>query len=190
MLSIGIHFLIFTITLCSITEGSPVDINRLPLLHQACEIPTRNGVISNGALDVSPFRPVNGLNVFFCNAGEPIPPAEAMSALRTMITDIMPNLRHHPWDPIPDNTFQKGKFFKPTGDRVAVFVHTVRDEVLSWLELAQILTEIETYMVGPGGGPRTQHFQELAFHVRSHEGEIAVGRVQFVPRDIPTGEMI
>lgn len=107
-----------------------------------------------------------------------------------MITDISPDLRHHPWDPIPDNAFQRGKFFKPTGDRVAVFVHTVRDEVLSWLELAQILTEVETYMVGPGGDPRKQHFHELEFHVRSHEGEIAVGRVQFVPRHIPTGEKI
>lgn len=182
--------MIFTITLCLIVRALPTHISLLPSLHQMCGRSTKFGTTSNRALDFSPFRPVNGLDIFFCNRGEPIPPDEAKSALSKSITDILPHLRNHAWDPIPDNAFQKGLFFRPTGDHVAVFVHTVGYEVISWLELAQILTEVETYMVGPSGDPRKQHFHELEFHVRSHEGEIALGRIQFVPRDIPTQQKI
>ncbi|KAG7004702.1 hypothetical protein G7Y79_00024g056520 [Physcia stellaris] len=177
MHSIGIPFLL----LCSIATAYPATKpSPLPSLHAVCDSPTS---IGTNASDF-PFLVVgNGLDIFFCNRGEPIPPGEAVATLSSIIADIAPTVKEHASDPVPGGAFQKGQLFRPTGDRVTVFVHETGHDVTSWLswrELSQILTRVENYMVGEGS-PRQQHFHEMEFHVRSRGREIAIGRVQIVP---------
>ena len=152
-----------------------------PLVKSTCVRSGINSTSISRALRFSPNNPTNALDIFFCNPGEPIPADEAISALSSAITDVLTYLPYHRDDPIPGQAFQKSTVFWPSKDRVTTFVHTVRDHELAWLELAQILTEIQGYMGGAGGGPRQQRFHELEFHVRYENEEIALGRIQYTP---------
>lgn len=60
-------------------------------------------------------------------------------------------------------------------------MHTVGGHELGWLELLELLMEVQTYMGGDGKGRRHQHFHEFEFHVLYEDEKIAVGRFQYVP---------
>ena len=137
-------------------------------------------------IPLAPYAQINGLKVYFCKTGEPIPPGEVIGALSNAMTDVLPHLENHPIDPIPGRSFQKSTLFRPDGDRVTVFLHTVGGYDLTWLGLARVLTEVEGYIDGTGGPPRRQHFHELAFFVRDDDNlEVAVGRIQYIPGQVP-----
>lgn len=164
---------IYIFLIYPIVEAFPIANSPSPSLHQICARSTANNTTAIHALGFPPNSPANSLAVFFCNPGASIPPDEAISTLGTAITDILHSVRRVPYDPIPGQAFSKSVLFRPNGDRVTAFVHAVGGAVLLWIDLVQILAEVQMRL--------QQHPQELHFFVRTDRGEVAVGRVQYVP---------
>ena len=124
--------------------------------------------------------PEDEFEIFYCNPGQPIPPEEAPSAITAALTEVLRYLPEHSGDTIPGDAFQKSAIFRPSRDRVATFVHTVGGHKLGWLELWELLIEVQTYIGGPGKDERHQHFHEFEFHVMYDNEKIAVGRFQYL----------
>ena len=170
-----------SISLLSLVQAVPATILSFPVRIDGC---VRFKYNSTSAFSVPRFHvksPTDDIEVFYCNPGQQIPPDEAYPAITAAITEALSYLPEHAGDTIPRNAFQKSSIFRPSRDRVTTFVHTVGGHKLGWLELLELLMEVQAYIGGSGKDSRHQHFHEFEFHVSYDDEKIAVGRFQYVP---------
>ena len=174
-------FLFAFISLASLIQAVPANSISSPIRNHACVSFKTNSTSAFAPPNSHPNSGTEDFEIFYCNRGAPIPADEAFPAITSAITQVLSLLPKHTKDTIPGDTFQNSAIFRPSRDRVTTFVHTVGGHKLEWLDLLELLMEVQTYIGGDGKDSRHQHFHEFEFHVRYDDEKIAVGRFQYIP---------
>ena len=173
--------LIAIISLPSFVQAAPANRISSSVRNDGCVRFKSNSTSAFPLPNVHTNSQTDDLEVYYCNRGKPIPSDEAYPAITSAITEVLSYLPKHTKDIIPGGVYQNSAIFRPSRDRVTTFVHTVGGHKLEWLDLLELLMEVQTYIGGDGKGSRYQHFHEFEFHVLYEDEKIAVGRFQYVP---------